>query len=362
MVGVVLAVAAKDLRQRLRDRSALVLAFVAPFGLAAIISLAFSQFAGQAHVTLAVTDLDGGPRAAALLTYLRAPELARVVTIRPLAENTARALAAHDHVDAAVVIPAGYSAGEAPLAVLSSPANPVAGAVAQALADGFSSRSGQSNGDVHAPAITVESRTGHLGGVSAASYYGPSMAIIFVFFTVAFGSRSLLGERELGTFRRLVAAPVRVQAVVAGKVLATFVLGLTSMLVMWIAVSRVFGATWGGALPVVSLCVGVVLAAMGITSLAAALATTEEEADGIGAGLTFVLALLGGNFIQLYLLPSAMQRVARFTPNGWALRAFVDLTAGGRARSVAPAVAVLAAFGLVTGGLALRRARWAEST
>src|SRR5205807_274082 len=160
----------------------------------------------------------------------------------------------------------------------------------------------------------------------------------------------------LGTFRRLVAAPVRVQAVVAGKVLATFVLGLTSMLVMWIAVSRVFGATWGGALPVVSLCVGVVLAAMGITSLAAALATTEEEADGIGAGLTFVLALLGGNFIQLYLLPSAMQRVARFTPNGWALRAFVDLTAGGRARAVAPAVAVLAAFGLVTGGLAASRA------
>src|SRR5438105_5211934 len=110
------------------------------------------------------------------------------------------------------------------------------------------------------------------------------MAIVFVFFTVGFGSRSLLGERQLGTFRRLVAAPVRVQAVVAGKVLATFVLGLTSMLVMWIAVSRVFGATWGGALPVVSLCVGVVLAAMGITSLAPALATTEEEEAGIRAG------------------------------------------------------------------------------
>jgi ABC-2 type transport system permease protein len=358
-VGVVLAVAAKDLRQRLRDRSALVLAFVAPFGLAAIISLAFSQFAGQAHVTLAVADQDGGPRAAAFLTYLRAPGLARVLTVRPVAEDKARALAAHDHVDAAVVVPAGYSAGAGSLAVLSSPANPVAGAVAQALADGFSSQSGS---DLHAPAITVESRTGHLGSISAASYYGPSMAIIFVFFTVAFGSRSLLGERQLGTFRRLVAAPIRVQAVVGGKVLATFVLGLTSMLVMWIAVSRVFGATWGGVLPVVSLCVGVVVAAMGITSLAAALARTEEEADGIGAGLTFVLALLGGNFIQLYLLPSAMQRVARFTPNGWALRAFVDLTAGGRARSVAPAVAVLAAFGLVTGGLALRRARWAEST
>ena len=358
-LGVVLAVAAKDLRQRLRDRSALVLAFVAPFGLAAIISLAFSQFAGQTHAIFAVADLDRGPRAAAFLASLRAPELAPVLTVRPVAESRARALAAHDRVDAAVVIPAGYSAGAAPVAVLASPANPVAGAVAQALADGFASRN---DSGVHAPAITVSSRTRHLGGVSAASYYGPSMAIVFVFFTVGFGSRSLLGERQLGTLRRLVAAPVRVQAVVGGKVLATFVLGLTSMLVMWIAVSRVFGATWGGALPVASLCVGVVVAAMGITSLAAAVASTEEEADGIGTGLTFLLALLGGNFVQLYLLPSPMQQVARFTPNGWALRAFVDLTAGGRAGSVAPAVAVLAAFGLATGGFALRRARWAEST
>ena len=87
-----------------------------------------------------------------------------------------------------------------------------------------------------------------------------------------------------------------------------------------------------------------------------------SPADGIGTGLTFVLALLGGNFIQLYLLPRPMQQIARFTPNGWALRAFVDLTAGGRTGSVAPAVAVLAAFGLATGGLALRRARWMELT
>ena len=357
---VVLAVAAKDLRQRLRDRSALVIAFVAPFGLATIISLAFSQFESQGHATFAVADLDHGPRAAAFLAYLRSPEQAQIFRVRPVgSESAARALAAHDHVEAAILIPAGYSANVTAVAVLSASANPPAGAVAQALADGFASRT-DSGG--RPPAVTVTRQTRHLGGVSAASYYGPSMSIIFVFFTVALGSRSLIGERQLGTLRRLAAAPVHVRAVVGGKVLATFVLGLTSMLVMWTGVSRVFGATWGGAVPVVSLCVGVVVAAMGITSLAAAVATTEEEADGIGTGLTFVLALLGGNFIQLYLLPRPMQQIARFTPNGWALRAFVELTAGGRTGSVAPAVAVLAAFGLATGGLALRRARWMELT
>jgi ABC-2 type transport system permease protein len=57
-------VAGKDLRQRLRDRSALVIAFVAPFVLASIIGLAFGG--DQAfRATYAVADADRGPVAAA---------------------------------------------------------------------------------------------------------------------------------------------------------------------------------------------------------------------------------------------------------------------------------------------------------
>lgn len=350
-----LVVAAKDLRQRLRDRSALVLAFVAPFGLAAIISSAFSQFSGQAHATFAVADGDRGPRAAAFFAYLRLPEVAKVVRVRLVAAPSAATdLAGHDRVDAAVLVPAGFSSGTAAITIVPSKTNPVAAAVARALADGFVA----SEANKGPPLIGVDARTGGLASVKPASYYGPSMAILFVFFTAAFGARSVLSERRLGTLTRLVAAPVRAGHVVAGKVLATFVLGLASMLALWLAVSGIFGATWGDPLVVIALCAAVVVAAMGITTLAASVATSEEDADGLSAGITFVLALLGGNFIQLYLLPAPMQHVARFTPNGWALRAFVDVASGRGDASALPAIVVVTAFGVATAAIALRRARW----
>jgi ABC-2 type transport system permease protein len=144
---------------------------------------------------------------------------------------------------------------------------------------------------------------GQVGGrtIEAANYFGPSMAIFFLFFTVSFGARSVLAERQQGTMRRLLATAAPPGGVLAGKALAAFVLGTSSVLVV-------------------------------------TLAKTDEQADGYSSLVVFTLALLGGNFVYLAQLPEALQRVSLLTPNGWALRGFVDLVADG-------------------GGLALHRAR-----
>ena len=55
MLRTALLVASKDLRQRLRDRSALVIAFIAPFVLASIIGLAFGD-AGSQRLPVGVAD------------------------------------------------------------------------------------------------------------------------------------------------------------------------------------------------------------------------------------------------------------------------------------------------------------------
>jgi ABC-2 type transport system permease protein len=184
------------------------------------------------------------------------------------------------------------------------------------------------------------------------------MAIFFLFFTVSFGARSILAERRQGTLRRLLASAAPPGGVLAGKALAAFTLGTASVLVMWLATTLVFGADWGDPVAVVALTVSSVLSAIGITALVVTLAKTDEQAEGYSSLVVFVLALLGGNFVYLAQLPEALQRAALFTPNGWALRGFVDLVAddGGLATVAAP-VAVTLAVGLVTGGLALYRAR-----
>jgi ABC-2 type transport system permease protein len=388
MVRTALLVAGKDLRQRLRDRSALVIAFVAPFVLAAIIGLAFGgDFAFRA--TYAVADADRGPVAAGFTDgVLASPGLRDLVTVRRVDTGEARALVERSDVDAAFLLPAGFSAsvqrgGAAPITVLESGENPIAGQVARSLAEAYAAelaatqlavrtaldaagqppteaearRLGERAAAGRAPVQLVEGQTGGRT-IEAASYFGPSMAIFFLFFTVSFGARSILAERRQGTLNRLLASAASPGGVLAGKALAAFTLGTASVLVMWLATTLVFGADWGDPVAVVALTVSSVLSAIGITALVVTLARTDEQAEGYSSLVVFTLALLGGNFVYLAQLPELLQRVSLLTPNGWALRGFVDLVAdGGGLSTVAVPVAVTLTVGLVTGALALYRAR-----
>jgi ABC-2 type transport system permease protein len=390
MLRATLLIAAKDLRQRFRDRSGLVIAFVAPFLLATIIGLAFGSGDGfRFSATYAVVDDDRGPLAARFVDgVLAGPGLADLVTLRRVGAAEARDLVDRGEADAAFLIPAGFSAsvqrgGPATLTVLEAGASPVAGQVARSLAEGYAAQlaatglsvrtaldaAGRPPTQTEANRLGRQAAAGQLpvrladGGVGAreikpSNYFGPSMAIFFLFFTVSFGARSILIERRQGTLRRLLASAAPPGAVIAGKALAAFVLGVVSVLVMWLATSLVFGADWGDPLAVVALTVSSVLAAIGITALVVTLARTDEQADGYSSLVVFTLALLGGNFIYLAQLPDLLQRLSLLTPNGWALRGFVDLVAdGGGLSTVAAPVAVTAAFGLVTGAVALVRAR-----
>src|SRR5918999_532309 len=392
MLRTALLVAGKDLRQRLRDRSALVIAFVAPFVLASIIGLAFGgDFTFKA--TYAVADADRGPVAAGFSDgVLASPGLRDLITVRQVDAGQARALVDRGEADAAFLLPAGFSAsvqqgGAATITVLESGENPIAGQVARSLAEAYAAElaatqlavrtaleaAGQPPGSpsaaeearrlgerAAAAPLPVRLTEGQAGGrtVEAANYFGPSMAIFFLFFTVSFGARSILAERRQGTMRRLLASAASPGGVLAGKALAAFALGTSSVLVMWLATTLVFGADWGDPVAVVALTVSSVLSAIGITALVITLARTEEQAEGYSSLVVFTLALLGGNFVYLAQLPELLQRVSLLTPNGWALRGFVDLVAdGGGLATVAAPVAVTLGVGLVTGGLALYRAR-----
>jgi ABC-2 type transport system permease protein len=184
------------------------------------------------------------------------------------------------------------------------------------------------------------------------------MAIFFLFFTTGFASRSLLAEREQGTLPRILASPVRKASVLAGKAISGFLLGVVSVGVMFVTLGLLFDVSWGDPLSLVVLTVLTVLAVMGLTALVQLFARTNEQADAISSGVAAALAIVGGNFFPLFMLPEAVQRISLATPNGWALRGFVDVAYDGATLSdLGPHIAVIGAFAIVTGGLALLKAR-----
>ena len=383
-----LMIAAKDLRQRLRDRSAIVMAVVAPFLLAAIFAMLLPSDQGF-HTEYAVVDLDRGPVSAAFVEeVLPGVAEAGFADLRQVADRQAAAELVEDgEIGAAFLIPEGFSAAimggtDASITVIGNVDAALSTQIAEAIANsyaeevnavslsvaaalgGFTSVQPGALADLSAraagfePSITVEERTADLKQMSSKTFYSASMAIMFLFFTAQFGVLSLLSERRQGTLPRLVAAPVGPWSIVVGKALTGFAIGAIAMFVLIVSSTLLLGADWGNPIGVGLLVFGGVTSATGVSAMAATMARTEEQASGWNAILAMSLAILGGTFFSLARAPEFVAKLSLITPHAWFLRGLDELASPtGAVSDVFPAAAVMVGIGVVTGGVGLSRAR-----
>jgi ABC-2 type transport system permease protein len=397
-VRTALLIALKDLRLRLRDRSALIWGIVAPLALATIFSFVFNPISqDEFHADFVLVDADGGPLAQSFREFLAGLEDDGLVTVREVeSEEEARRQVETgsesltgtdaDAADAALVVPAGFSqgvlAGEGgELLVFGSRSSQLSSQLAYSLAGSFASELHAVNVALHTalppgeanPArsaalageaqavpnpITVEDISASTRQLDSTTQMAAGMGIFFVFFTVQFGVSGLLEERRLGTMSRLLAAPINATSIILGKALSSFVLGLVSLGVLIVATTLLLGADWGNPLGVVILVAAGVFAAMGILAVVASVAKTQDQASSLGAIISLVLGFLGGTFFPVAQVGGILAFLSLLTPHAWFIRGLGDL-AGGETSAILPSVAALFAFGLLTGALSwffLRRA------
>lgn len=374
-MNAVLLIARKDLRQRLRDRSAIIMALVLPLALAIIYNLIFGSAATPRPFRFAVVDLDRGQVAQGFTSHML-PQIERdgLIEIRPVAtRDEAFTLASDGTIDAAFIVPQGFpqSAG---IEVIGGADSPTGTVVAAAIARSYAAEvdairlavaaagPGESNPQELAARAAATVRPLVLQDVSAAekildlkAYFAAGMAVFFLFFTVQYGVSSILEERSLGTLRRLLAAPIAARSILAGKLVTSLVLGLVSTAVLFIATWLLMGVSWGDPIGVAVLVVAGVLAATGVTALVASLARTPESAGSWQAVIAVVLGLLGGAFFPISQVGGVVARLSLVTPHAWFLRGLAELAGGGSARAVLPAAAAMLSFAAVTVGIALLR-------
>ncbi len=206
------------------------------------------------------------------------------------------------------------------------------------------------------PVRVTQATTGDRVATSP-TYYGASMAVLFVFFAAQFGVVSLLAERRGGTLGRMLAAPISPRAILLGKILVSIVIGIVSMSTIVIGTTLLVQARWGDPLAVGALIVATSLAAAGIALLVVGFTHTEDQAGSLTAIVAMSLAVLGGSFFPMSQAPEGLASLSVLTPHGWFLRGVNDLASGAGIEAVAPSLVVLTAIGLATGGLGLLRAR-----
>jgi ABC-2 type transport system permease protein len=383
-----LLIAAKDARQRLRDRSLFVFALALPLSLAFVFSLILGGVDEESEIfRYGVVNQDRGAAATAFTDqFLPAVEAGGVIGVEPVdSVEAGRRLVDEGEVAAVFVLPSGFSAAveagrPATLEVIGDVDAPLGVQAAQALADAYvveltgvrlavatatAEAGGSADPDrlaalaeraaaVATPVAVTDAAAGRRE-LDATTYTSAGMAVFFLFFTVQFGVTSLLEERQDGTMARLLAAPVHPLGVLGGKLLVGFGVGVVSLGLLAVATTALLGARWGDPVGVGLVLVAGALAATGIMALVASLADTAEQAGNWQTIIAVVLGTLGGSFLPVSQVGGALATLSYLTPHRWFLQGLADLAAGGGPGVVWPAVGALLAFAAVTCGVAVLR-------
>ncbi len=182
------------------------------------------------------------------------------------------------------------------------------------------------------PAIVLASEDSEGGAVTvpdnAFVVWMPAFAVWFAFYIVGNIATTLLEEREEGTLRRLVAAPIPEGAVIAGKMLAYGLIAILQVIVVLGVGNIAFGMSLGNSpLGLVLITLGLALAATSLGMMVAGLSRTSRQANLIGLVLGFVLAGLGGCLSFNPLKPMFRQEgvlgiLGKLTPNSHGLEAY----------------------------------------
>jgi ABC-2 type transport system permease protein len=188
----------------------------------------------------------------------------------------------------------------------------------------------------------------------------PGNAVLFGFFIALTVAMALVGERKIGTWRRLLAAPVPRWKALLSTLVPYYLVGVLQLVFLFGIGVFAFGMQIAGSpVALVVLSLALVLCAVALGLLMAAIARTEKQLGGVGSVLLLVMGMLGGCMFPRLIMPPFMKQLGLAVPHGWALDGYYDVLVreGTTLGSVAPSVLVLLAFatGFAGFGLALFR-------
>jgi len=167
--------------------------------------------------------------------------------------------------------------------------------------------------------------------ISSFEYYSVGMTTMFILFAASYGSKSLLEEKDNNTYQRMIMAGTSKWKIAAGKFFTIFTFALMQIITMVIYSSLVLGVNWGNLalIALISICTVFSVAGIG-TMIAAATYRIEnyKMANVFDTVIIQAMALLGGSFFPINILPGFLQKLSIISVNGLALKSFLKVMRG----------------------------------
>ncbi|MDD3168253.1 MAG: ABC transporter permease [Eubacteriales bacterium] len=194
--------------------------------------------------------------------------------------------------------------------------------------------------------VTLEGRK----PISSSDYYAAAMLTMFILFAAGHGGRMLLEEKENFTWQRMTVAGTSRFGILAGKFFVIFLIACIQIAIMTVFSSFVLKVEWGDFLSVAGIGIAAAFAAAGvgvIIAVTAFRAGNYKLANVFESGIIQIMALLGGSFVPIDILPDVFQRLSILSLNGIALKAYQKTMMGYGMEDVWGYILALAGIGAV---------------
>jgi ABC-2 type transport system permease protein len=190
----------------------------------------------------------------------------------------------------------------------------------------------------------------------------PGYALMFAMFAVTAGAGTILDEKEAGTWKRLLIAPISRWSLLGGKLGAQFVRTVAQMAILF-GVGKIFFHINFGSLPAIILVIiATAFATTALGMLLVSFVRTRDQLQPISTLVVLSFSALGGAWFPLYLMPQWVQQVSKVTLSSWAMSAFNSLMIFGKGfAAIIPNLLFLVAYGIICFLLAIRFFRFQEA-
>lgn len=366
-------IAKKDLLQFVTDKRGLLLTFLLPIGL---ISIFYFTFGGSGDsdeegpiVSLVLHDADSSSHSRQLVLKLDSLDGLRLDEVG--STDYARELVAKGKRPASLLIESGFgdsvqSGGGLPLEMVYDSGRPMAfGILTQLLYGQIAAIAGESQGRARAKKQMMQqfgmdeetaeallaqlnegdgsTEVGASSGTAAAPFRATEVAgernnsftliqsvagtaVMLLLFSVAGMGSGLLQERESGTLRKLLLAPIRPDAVLFGKLIASVAVSVTQLLIMFVFAAIAFGLDLTVNLPALLLMIlATALACSSLGILLASVCRTRKQLDGLSTITILLMSAIGGSMMPVVFMPAFVQKLSVGTVNFWAIDGFYDI-------------------------------------
>ena len=390
MIGTLINAKLKIL---IRDRVSLALIFILPVVFFSIFAGIFGGGMGGGQtprVVAIVVDEDHTERSEALIAGLKNAGSGMKVSetftnnnqTSPWTTDKARDAVMNGDADAAIIIPKGFKIdfsglSKTPILVLVDPSNPIAGTMIPGMIQGAAMQgnrydmieTGMAQFETFGGALTPQQKaamksweaemardkaeakeegdssdsnnalvpvkvedvqqqeTGEQRSMVA--YYAAGIGVMFLLFSVAGASGSLLEDQEAGILERMISSPLGMTRLLIANWVWISIMGMVSMFTLYLFATFVFElGPWTGA-RIVSCIVITLFTAAAASALGLLLATacrTRGQLSGMSTVIILVMSALGGSMMPRFVMPEIIREISWYvTFNAWSVEGYLEV-------------------------------------